>query len=219
MTVSEMEIKINNSFSCPRNKRDEAGQGVTQDYKEAVKWYRLAAEQGHAKSQFNLGTMYDNGQGVTQDYQKAVKWFRLSAEHGYAKARFDLGLMYENGQGVLQDYKKAVKWYRLAADQGCTSAQLNLGAMHHEGKGVSQDYVQAHMWFHLAGVKGDKDAVRNRNIAEKCMTPKDILEAQRLVREWMEKALQKYWKNVSPGIEKIKMTAKTGRRENVQKPT
>ena len=34
------------------------GQGVTQDYTEAVKWSRLAAEQGDAAARHNLGTMY-----------------------------------------------------------------------------------------------------------------------------------------------------------------
>ena len=41
------------------------GQGVIQDYKEALKWFRLAAAQGDAKAQYNLGVMYDNGEGVT----------------------------------------------------------------------------------------------------------------------------------------------------------
>ena len=40
------------------------GQGVPQDYAEAVSWYRLAAEQGNATAQSNLGAMYDNGRGV-----------------------------------------------------------------------------------------------------------------------------------------------------------
>src|ERR1035438_5254339 len=30
------------------------GQGVPQDYKEAMRWYRLAADQGDADAQFNL---------------------------------------------------------------------------------------------------------------------------------------------------------------------
>ena len=47
------------------------GRGVLQDYKEAVKWYRLAAEQGNANAQYNLGVMYDNGEGVPQDYKEA----------------------------------------------------------------------------------------------------------------------------------------------------
>ena len=32
----------------------EEGQGVEQDYKEAVKWYQLAGEQGNAEAQINL---------------------------------------------------------------------------------------------------------------------------------------------------------------------
>jgi len=44
------------------------------DYKEAVKLYRLSAEQGDAEAQYNLGLMYDEGQGVPQDYKEAVKW-------------------------------------------------------------------------------------------------------------------------------------------------
>ena len=53
----------------------DKGIGVKQDYKEAVAWYRKAAEQGHAKAQFNLGTMYDKGQGVKQDHKEEVMWW------------------------------------------------------------------------------------------------------------------------------------------------
>ncbi len=49
------------------------GEGVTQDYQKALKWYRLAAEQGHADAQNNLGVMYSYGDGVPQDYQEALK--------------------------------------------------------------------------------------------------------------------------------------------------
>ena len=34
------------------------GEGVEQDFKEAVKWYQKAAEQGFAGAQYNLGAMY-----------------------------------------------------------------------------------------------------------------------------------------------------------------
>ena len=40
------------------------GQGVAQDYAEAVKWYRRAAKQGYAKAQSNLGVRYRKGQGA-----------------------------------------------------------------------------------------------------------------------------------------------------------
>ena len=48
----------------------QTGKNVTQDYKEAVKWYRMAAEQGDAQAQNSLGVMYANGEGVIQDYKE-----------------------------------------------------------------------------------------------------------------------------------------------------
>jgi TPR repeat protein len=52
---------------------------VSQDNAEAAKWYRKAADQGHANAQYNLGVMYSTGQGVPQDYVEAHKWFNLAA--------------------------------------------------------------------------------------------------------------------------------------------
>ena len=76
------------------------GDGVPQDDKEAVKWYRKAAEQGYAFAQHNLGVMYANGRGVPEDDKEAVKWFRKAAEQGYAFAQFNLGVRYDTGRGV-----------------------------------------------------------------------------------------------------------------------
>ncbi len=57
----------------------ERGEGVPQDYAEAVKWYRKAAEQGHAEAQGNLGLMYVGGLCVPQDYVQAHMWLDLAA--------------------------------------------------------------------------------------------------------------------------------------------
>ena len=57
------------------------GRAVRQDYKEAVKWWRLSAEKGFAEALNNLGMMYGNGDGVPQDYVEAHKWFDLAASH------------------------------------------------------------------------------------------------------------------------------------------
>ena len=75
----------------------DTGEGVPQDYKQAIEWYIKAADQGHASSQFNLGNMYANGRGVSQDYTQAVVWYTKSAEQGNASAQYSLGLMYTNG--------------------------------------------------------------------------------------------------------------------------
>ncbi|MEG1669098.1 tetratricopeptide repeat protein [Chryseobacterium sp.] len=63
------------------------GNGVTQDYVEAVKWYTKSAEQGNADAQNRVGCRYYNGNGVTQDYVEAAKWFVKAAEQGNQKRK------------------------------------------------------------------------------------------------------------------------------------
>ena len=55
------------------------GQGVPQDYAQALSWYRKAAEQGYADAQNNLGVVYQFGQGVPQDNIVAYALYNLSA--------------------------------------------------------------------------------------------------------------------------------------------
>jgi TPR repeat protein len=86
---------------------------------------QLAAEQGHARAQFNLGVTYAKGRGVPQDDKQAVKWFRLAADQGHAKAQYNLALMYDNGEGVPQDYVQAHMWLNLAAANGDENAKEN----------------------------------------------------------------------------------------------
>ena len=102
------------------------GQGVTQGYKEAMKWFRLAADQRFAVAQNNIGAIYYNGFGVTKNYQEALKWFRLAAAQGESVAQNSMGGMYYNGFGVTKNYQEALKWFRLAADQGNADAIENL---------------------------------------------------------------------------------------------
>ena len=164
------------------------GEGVPQDYKEAVKWYRLSADQGDADAQYNLGVMYMEGEGVPQDYKEAVKWYRMAADQGDADAQFNLGTMYDNGEGVPQDYKEAVKWYRMAADQGHVKAQFNLGLRYFKGQGVPQDFKETYAWWSVAKTSvaktnGSEFAAKHLGKVTKKMTKEQIADAMSLATE------------------------------------
>src|ERR1035438_1985783 len=73
---SQAQVSLGNMYNN--------GQGVSKDYKEAARWYRLSAEQGYAPAQTILGFMYRDGRGVPQDPKEAVRWYRLAAEQGNA---------------------------------------------------------------------------------------------------------------------------------------
>jgi TPR repeat protein len=54
---------------CKLGARYENGDGVPLDYDKAIYWYRLAAEQGDAEAQKNLGLMCSKGQVVMDGVQ------------------------------------------------------------------------------------------------------------------------------------------------------
>jgi type II secretory pathway predicted ATPase ExeA len=128
------------------------------NYKEAVRWYRKAAERGHAQAQVNLGTLYSKGLGVGRDYTETVKWYRKAAEQEHAQAQNNLGVMYSEGQGVEQDYNEAAKWCSKAAEQGHAQAQTNLCIMYSKGQGVGQDYKEAAKLCRKAAEQGHGQA-------------------------------------------------------------
>ena len=59
--------------------RFEYGQGVEPDNREAINWYRKAAEQNYPPAQADLGEMYRDGKGLENDHKQAIKWFTKSS--------------------------------------------------------------------------------------------------------------------------------------------
>ena len=129
------------------------GEGVVKDHKEALRWCRKAADQGHPSAQKCLGFVYRNGYG---DHKEALKWFLLASGQGLADAEFEIGQYYYFGlgDGNPVDFKEAAKWFRLAAEQGLVKAQYNLGTMYKNGKGVIQNYKKAVKWWGKAAGMG-----------------------------------------------------------------
>ena len=123
--------------------------GVPQDYAEAVRLFRLAADQGLVRAQCCLAFMYADGTKVPQDFTEAVRWCRVAACQGEAQAQCNLGVMYKNGTGVPQDHTEAARWY-----QGNAQARCTLALMYCDGTGVSQDYTAAARFFKLAADQG-----------------------------------------------------------------
>jgi gag-polyprotein putative aspartyl protease/Sel1 repeat len=86
------------------------GFNVPKDYAGAMRWYRLAADQGDAEAQNEIGRMYLKGQGVPQAYAQAMRRYRKAANQGLAKAKDNIGYLYARGLGVPQDCAVATKW-------------------------------------------------------------------------------------------------------------
>jgi len=69
----------------------------SQYYETAVGWFLMAAMQGDAAGQYNLGRMYQSGNGIEKDDAKASYWMRRSAAKNYVAAIKALALGYRIG--------------------------------------------------------------------------------------------------------------------------
>lgn len=170
-----------------------------EDYVEAAKWYRLAAEQGEPGAQRALGRLYLRGNGVEQNVCESSRWYQRAAVQGDRLAQHRLGELYAT-DGALQDYTVAAWWYRRAAEQAHTGAQLRLGELYRDGKGVPRDYVAAYRWIHLAALDScDPSEIAlpsgvtlrrlctahdERDRLAQLMPKEQIAEARRAARDW-----------------------------------
>jgi uncharacterized protein len=121
---------------------------------EAAKWYRKAADQGHAEAQYRYAYLLDKGSGVKKNPAEAAKWFRMAAEQGFAAAQVKIAQAYHEGRGVPKDYAKAVDWLEQAAENGDAWGQCLLGVMYRLGEGVAKNPKEAFYWFRRAAMQG-----------------------------------------------------------------
>jgi hypothetical protein len=90
------------------------GLGVAMGKKEALKWNPLAADQGNALGEFNVGSVYAGGaEGIEKDPVEAVRWYRTAAVQGTNVAQCGVGEMYHEGQGIKRDLVRAYMWLSL----------------------------------------------------------------------------------------------------------
>ncbi|MGB3874841.1 MAG: caspase family protein [Shinella zoogloeoides] len=90
------------------------GLGVKRDYKEALKWYRKAADNGDGEAMNSIGVMYSYGRGVPMDFAKAGEWYEKAATSGYSYANLNLASVFSRGQAGRKDIALAVKLAELA---------------------------------------------------------------------------------------------------------
>ncbi|NCC61932.1 MAG: sel1 repeat family protein [Verrucomicrobiae bacterium] len=81
----------------------EDGGETDSSYRKALRYFQYAADNGHARSQTQLGILYETGTSVEADIQEAVRLYHKAAEQNEPKALYRLGRIYRSGFGVPQD--------------------------------------------------------------------------------------------------------------------
>ncbi|MDE7379926.1 MAG: sel1 repeat family protein [Clostridia bacterium] len=112
------------------------------DFKQAMYWYKRAADHGFTTAYCDVGNMYLNGEGVPKDEYQAVEWFKKAVEKGSLYGMYLYGKCLMDGTGVAQDKEKGIKLYVKAAVYD-GYAQYALGMCYLEGNGVKKDLHKA----------------------------------------------------------------------------
>jgi uncharacterized protein len=131
-----------------------SGTDVAENFTEALRWYRAAAELGLADAQNNLGAMYLAGMGTDKNPVDAAYWYLKASGQEQMHAQFNLGMLYLLGSGVEQSDEEAAHWLHSAAEQGDLEAICQLGTLYQLGRGVDQSFVAAAELHTIAAIEG-----------------------------------------------------------------
>ena len=166
--------------------RYHMGDGVPQDYKEAMRLYLAASDKGNKAAPAIIALMYEDGLGVERDYQQAMRWSKLGHRRSSAVAASRIGTIFQYGYGIKIDYAEAMRWYRIADRRGLDEAANNIGNLYDHGLGVKQDLTEALRWY-LKAMKGGSHAAAN-NIGSLYQfgrgVPQDCPTKNKSCREW-----------------------------------
>ena len=91
------------------------GHGLTQSYKDAIKWWGLAAQKGYLTAQGGIGFMYRDGKGLLQDNVIAHMWFNIATTNGNKDTRL-------NRDGIAKSMTLAVIQEAQAMARECMSS-------------------------------------------------------------------------------------------------
>lgn len=166
--------------------------GIKQDYHEAYKWFRTAADHDYAPAQSKLGQIYLSGLGLSSDFAEGIRWWRIAAQNGDAEAQYNLSFyLWLGGQGVVPDHAESKKWLQKSADNGFAAAQEAIGGGFENGQAVKQDYTEAYFWY-LLGI----NSVEHEDLPAK--------GKEMLIKQYAEKAAHVASYLTAEQIEEIK---------------
>ena len=195
-TGAALSLHSTRSSIIARGRRDAANaasnphylQGVAdynnRNFAAAAASFQLAAEQGHAESQYLLSTMYDAGQGLPQDDAKAAYWERKAAGQGHAYAQANLSFRCY----AANNFSEAFAWCQRAAHSKLAWAEYNLGLMYRKGEGVEQSDIEAAYWYRLAATQNFPEA--QQKLADLYYFGQGVPRSYTQAAEWYRRAAE-----------------------------
>lgn len=131
------------------------GLGVPRDMKEAVFWYKAAADSGDIAAQLKYALLLLEGRFVAPDRDRARELMKMAADGGNSSAQFNYGQLLITDQPGAEGIRQALPYMQQAAENGIADAQFALAQIYAHGVGLRvADREKARQWMLRAARSG-----------------------------------------------------------------
>lgn len=129
------------------------------DYKKALQYATIAAENDDKDGYATLGALYHNGWGVEKNQELALENYKMAAALGDETALNQIGYIFMGSDDYEANPEQAFFWFNEAAQKGSDVGMFNLAYCYQNGIGVKQDEEIAAEWYKKAAGLGYVDAM------------------------------------------------------------
>lgn len=86
--------------------------------KDAVTYYKMAAENGNVESMYMYANLTFYGDNTPVNKTEAAYYFKKAADNGHAMAMCTYAILREKGDGMAADFGEAKEYYNMAEKKG-----------------------------------------------------------------------------------------------------
>lgn len=163
-----------------------SGIGVDPDPKEALRWFKIAANKNDSLAAYELGAFYSGKYEDIEasDPEEVFRTLKTAAEDGFAMAEYDVGVMYLN----FRNGTMGTRFIERAAKQGLPMAYQTLSLLKFRGDMVERDLIGSRAYLKLfvdaIGPEAGGQFAAIITQIEGDLSPEQIVQSDEMVKGW-----------------------------------
>ena len=155
--------------------------------REGIAYLKRAANRGHGKAAFELGSLHETGLVVDQDFRLAKKYYEISVRQGFRDAHFNLALMLSSPMTPNNDLRRARDVASVIAEKGDIEAQYLLATlMKTRMQKVAPNPGKAFYWMQHAANSGHPKA--QFALGAQYLKGEHVSKSTRSAMKWFKRA-------------------------------
>lgn len=145
--------------------RGQKEYGIMPNPDEAIRYLKLATQQGEIKGIVTLAYAYQHGVGIKEDQKEAFNLYQMAAQKGEPLSMYEISVYYKEGIVVPKNDEKSFFWMKKSANFEFLKAYSELGKMYYHGFGIDKNDTMAFLAFKNGAERNSPDSMYNLGLA------------------------------------------------------